>query len=244
MANHSMIENIAKRLNVDDAYCIKKCQEFLRILQAKNTLKMSEQVQIIICLDLATSITGSAFDKETALQLCSFKKSVYENNFHNIQKILDLDKPISINELCVKFSCTHLKGEAEKLYSCYKQKDPKIKDDEHPQYAAAAVYTVCKLNNLKPSKSEFSSISRLRPNQWGAIVNEFEKFAASMGVELKKLPSKKKNYVEEILVNKESSPSKKMKEEQKKPNIEEYEVWKKRILQIAKESLRNESEKV
>lgn len=76
--------------------------------------------------------------------MCSLKKTAYENNYHNIQKILGLDKPISINELCVLFSCTQLKDEAEKLYSYYKQKDPKIQDDEHPQYAAAAVYTVCK----------------------------------------------------------------------------------------------------
>ncbi|XP_045480144.1 origin recognition complex subunit 6 [Harmonia axyridis] len=239
MANYNMIENLSKRLNVDDTFTLKKCQEFLRILQTKNTLKLSEQVQIIICLDIATNITGQVFDKETALQLCSLKKSAYENNRHNILKVLNLDKPISISELCVKFSCTHLKDEANKLYSCYKNKDNKIKDDEHPQYAAAAVYTICKLHNMKPPKSEFTSISRLKPTQWTALATEFEKFAQTMGFQNIKNKSKKKQADDENLEEVPEANSKKTKNELKKQEIEDYEVWKERILKRAKELIAN-----
>lgn len=69
---------------------------------------------------------------------------MYQNNVNNIAKILDLDKPITVSELCVQLSCTDVKDMAEDILTNYQERDTKIKDIEHPQYAAAAVYTSCK----------------------------------------------------------------------------------------------------
>ena len=82
--------------------------------------------------------------QEVALKLTSLRKTVYQNTLNNVQKILNLDKPISISELCVQFSCPEAKEMALTILKSYQEKDTKIKDIEHPQYAAAAVYTSCK----------------------------------------------------------------------------------------------------
>ncbi|KAK9892267.1 hypothetical protein WA026_019068 [Henosepilachna vigintioctopunctata] len=237
MANQN-IANISKRLNIVDSYTKKKCEEFLRVLQTKNMLKLSDNDKIVLCLDLAASFMGSSFDKGTALQLCSIKSSLYENQLNTIKKILGLDDPSSIAELCVKFNCTQLKDDVENLYSNYRKKDNKIKDDAHPQYAAAALYTVCRLNNIKHPKSTFTSISHLKPSQWSALTTEFENFAKSIGFEAAKMKRKKEklNICEDEdmpLVDCKSTDADSKSEEV----IEEYEVWKERILREAAQAL-------
>ncbi|KAL3287348.1 hypothetical protein HHI36_001822 [Cryptolaemus montrouzieri] len=225
---------ISKRLNIHDSSTIKKCEEFLRVLQTKTSLKLSDQVKTIICLEIATTFTGSSFDKEAALQLCALKKSSYENNLNNIKKILNIDKPLSISELCVQFSCTQLKDAAQELYSHYKDSDSK--DDMHPQYAAAAVYTVCKMNNMKPPKSQFVTLSRLKSNQWNALINDFETFAIT---NLKQTKFKQKSNVIENTVEGHVQENANVKEKSDDHvTIEDYEVWKNRILREAEQAIR------
>lgn len=72
------------------------------------------------------------------------KKSAYENNLHIVEKVLDLDKPLTIAEVCVQLNCTGIKELAEDIYNKYKAADCLNRDYTHPQYVMAAVYAACK----------------------------------------------------------------------------------------------------
>lgn len=61
-----------------------------------------------------------------------------------MEKILNLDKQVSVSELCVQLSCTEAREVAERILHAYKTNDKQCKDITHPQYTAAAVYTSCK----------------------------------------------------------------------------------------------------
>lgn len=142
---------------------------YLRTFQSKGGLKnINDLAKAVLCLNLAAYKSGVAFDKvcykryvsevfnvftylplqETAVKLSGLKKSAYENNLHIIEKVLDLDKPLTIAEVCVQLNCTCLKDLAEDVYSKYKIADRLNRDFSHPQYVAAAVYAACKYGDI------------------------------------------------------------------------------------------------
>lgn len=78
------------------------------------------------------------------MKLSNLKKSSYLNSLHTIEKVLDLDRQLTISELCVQLSCTVVKELAEQIFKKYKEKDEIGRDFTHPQYIAVAVYTACR----------------------------------------------------------------------------------------------------
>ncbi|RZC42559.1 origin recognition complex subunit 6 [Asbolus verrucosus] len=242
MTSNKILLNSSDRLGIQDSSAIKKADAFLRVLNSKSVSKtISDAARTILCLDLAAASLGVGFDKTTALKLAGLRKGVYQNNLNILEKVLNLDKPITVAELCVQCSCTEAKETAEAILASYREYDKKIKDISHPQYVAAAVYTSCKISGIKVEKSQFKSISRLKMAQWNELADEFAKFAGSMGLSAKKGRSKRNAPVEQDglieIIEKHSVQKQKKEEEQ----IEDYEVWRERILKEATaEILKNE----
>lgn len=154
-----------------------------------------------------------------------------------IEKLLDVCKPVSVSELCVILSCTAAKEAAEEIWSKYKKSDNKIKDLTHPQYVTASVYTACKLKDVKVDKQQCIQASHLKPSQWKELTQEFEKFVEEQGLGNKRKPKEKtvivKNSKEdeiETIINTDRCTE--------EEEIEEYEVWKNRILKEAREALK------
>lgn len=83
------------------------------------------------------------------MKLSGLKKSSYQSNLHVIETLLNLDKPLTVSELCVQLGCTVVKELAEEILDKYRLSDNKIKDLRHPQYAIAAVYTACRYDNAE-----------------------------------------------------------------------------------------------
>lgn len=80
------------------------------------------------------------------MKLSNLKKTAYLNSLHIIEKILDLDRPLTVSEVCVQLSCTVVKDLAEQLLKKYREEDEIGRDFDHPQYIAAVVYTACRYN--------------------------------------------------------------------------------------------------
>ncbi|CAG9764770.1 unnamed protein product [Ceutorhynchus assimilis] len=224
-----LLKSTAQKLNVHDETVLKKTEEFVRLYQSKGSIKtLNLQATTILCLDLACLSLGNGFDKEAALILSGLKKSAYQNNLNNIEKILGLDKPISITDICVKLGCTVIKEDAEKILTRYQKLDNKIKDLEHPQYVAAATFVACKAKKVSIDKSKIVTLSRLKPSQWKELISMFESLGLGKTSPRKKTkgPSAKDD---EIVAEIECQEITKDEVEE----VEDYEVWKKRILEEA-----------
>lgn len=63
-------------------------------------------------------------------------------NLHNVEKLLELNKPISIAKLCVQFNCTDVKELAEEILN--KHMLDSGQTEILPQNVAAAIYVACK----------------------------------------------------------------------------------------------------
>ncbi|VEN37449.1 unnamed protein product [Callosobruchus maculatus] len=229
---NSTLKTISDRLGVTDSTTIKKAEEFLRSLQTKcSSLKvLNDSAKSALCLHLAASFLRNGFDKDAAIKLSGLKKSLYQNNLHTIEKILGLDKQLTVSALSVQLGCTEIKELAEEILDKYRAYDTKIKDFDHPQYVSAATYIACKQKSVKVHKDQFITASRLKPRQWKELVLEFEKFAKSLGLgSLRKNKKELTDPVEDITNEIEKVTMKKKTENE----VEDYEVWRKRILDEA-----------
>lgn len=63
--------------------------------------------------------------------------------YNSIEKILGLDRCVTISELCVQLGIMSVNKTAEQVLKKYRDADKIGKDFDHPQYIAAAVYTAC-----------------------------------------------------------------------------------------------------
>lgn len=232
--------DIAIRLGIPDKPAIRKAVEYIRILKSKNQVKLSDTAIIVLCLDLAALVFNLNFDKDSALKLSGLKKSTYQNSLNNVKKVLDIDKPLTIAELCVQCNCTQAKQMAENILQKYKESDYILGDSSHPQYIAAAVYTACKMQDLKPSNAQFLLYSRLKQTQWKELTEKLFKFAEAKLSNFKLKQKSEKNI--ELHENNEITNTTKQKYENE-TIIEDYEDWKNRILNEAYAALGKEENK-
>ncbi|XP_060526988.1 origin recognition complex subunit 6 [Cylas formicarius] len=235
--NRAVLQNAALKLNIVDETILRSAEECLRSYHNKCSIKgINDQAKTVLCLDIATQNCGALIDKETAYKLSGLKKSVYEKNYNSIQTLLGLETALTVANVCVFLGCAEVKDIAEEILSNYLKHDKKIKDLNHPQYAVAATYLACRLRKINIDKHQLHSLSRLKPSQFKALVTELEPFIPEKH-SLKKRRNTKTVQQEDPIIDLDGSAVSEMSEE-----IEEYEVWRDRILREAYAALEDEHE--
>ncbi|XP_050297113.1 origin recognition complex subunit 6 [Anthonomus grandis grandis] len=239
--DRKLLQTTAQRLNVYDEAILKKSEEFIRLYQTKALVKtLDDQAKTVLCLDLAAQLIGSSFDKSVALALCGLKRSAYQNSLNNLEKILGLDKPLTISDGCIQLGCTAIKEDAEDILQKYKQIDHKVKDMDHPQYVAVAIYLACKAKKVSIDKTRLALLSRLKPSQWRELVASFENLGLSKKATRQK--NKEINKMEEEYMIETDDQEAKNKQEQEEE--EDYEIWKNRILKEAYKELKQRGQTI
>ncbi|XP_063709679.1 origin recognition complex subunit 6 [Culicoides brevitarsis] len=240
---NKVIVQTAKKLGINPTNeIISRCSEFLRLLQLKPSIISStnDASRTVICLDLATQYLGTQESLEASelLKCSGLKKSAYLNTKRMLEKSLDLNHKVGINEICLKHGISEAKKLATDILNKYKSycstTDKSNDDFSHPQYSAIAVFSACKKLKVKIQKQKLVGESLLKPQQWTALEKRFEKVlemedTKKKGTEVTKKDSKMN---EEVL--KEVDPDRNSKKRPLTDNKEEdYEHWKTRILKKA-----------
>lgn len=153
-----------------------------------------------------------------------------------IEKILDLNRPLTINDICLKLGVQELCTKAKELLAVYKNY-VEVTEDEilHPQYSTMAVYQASKIRKYKISKQKITSLSHLKPVQWTNLEKKWDKF-------INENPNLKADLSLETKIKVKKS------EENQRPTppvtakkaavaIEPYEDWKARIIAYASAKL-------
>lgn len=183
-------------------------------------------------MDLASSLLGVAFDKQQAIKLSALRKTHYESNKRMFEKLLDLNKIPSVNDICVQLSVNEVTQKSDELLALFKSVVGKNPDADHPQYAAMAVYQACRLLGKKVSKSKLMSFSNLRAMQWQQLSQQWERMMAKHYSENN--ASKLTDKIEPI----PAMPTVTKSVKNQKTEVEDYEKWKSRMIALAQDQLR------
>ncbi|XP_055705674.1 origin recognition complex subunit 6 [Phlebotomus papatasi] len=234
----NFIQNIVRKFGYqENVQMIQKIKENSRLLHLKQnsmTSGIGEIAKIVICTDLAASEMGLSFDTELGQKLCGLRKGLYANNRRIVQKLIGNSKSIGIPALCLQLGLPSQIQEtaADELqkYLTYMTRINQDIDRKHPQYAAITLFKIAQMRKIKVSKTSFASSCSLKTDQWKMLEESWEKYARDSKEKVRSREEKTDQDVEMV----EETP----KEGNNAEEIEDYEVWKKRILARAYENLR------
>uniref|UniRef100_A0A336LP92 CSON010155 protein n=1 Tax=Culicoides sonorensis TaxID=179676 RepID=A0A336LP92_CULSO len=243
---NKIIIQTAKKLGLNPSTeLISRCSEFLRLLELKSSIisSTSNTARTVICLDIASHVTATQESLDTSgLFKCSgLRKSSYINTKRMIEKALDLNLKVGINEICLKLGISEAKKLATEILNKYQSfccTTDKINDDfSHPQYAAVAVHCACKKLKVKVQKQKLVNESLLKPQQWMALAKRFEKLlekddssGKANDKTIGKNTTKEQKVQDECAENESKSKKRPLANDTKE---EDYEHWKTRILKKA-----------
>ncbi|XP_077282904.1 origin recognition complex subunit 6-like [Arctopsyche grandis] len=236
------LERMALRLGLREQPLIRKANEYERLLKLKliGNNKISDSVQAIICLDFAALQFNDSFDSDLALKLAGVRKAVYGNYKRTVGKLLGIDDIVSVNSLCVQYGCSNnIQDLAVDILKYYQDNTVENCDWNHPQYPCMAVYKACKLEKVKISKSKFLVSSRLKSAQWNDLDAKWTKVIekGNFHARTEGCKMKKKDDTTSI---KDIDKANKMNQTVKEQStfVEDYETWKRRILEQARKDIK------
>lgn len=147
-------------------------------------------------------------------------------------KLLNLTKKMSINSVILKLGInnSNVEKNSKKILDSYAQQDPRA-DLDHPQYIVMSVYQACKFEKVKIQKKNLIPLSNLKPNQWTMLEKSWDKWVGDV------VKVEKENRMQEIVddenVTKHRGGKQLKRKQQTEQEEEDYDVWKKRILESA-----------
>lgn len=156
-----------------------------------------------------------------------------------MEKLLDLNKPMGITEICVQLSLTEIQATSgNRLLEHFVARNdmPNI-DTTHPQYAAMVVYQLCRLKKIKIQKTKLISFSHLKPSQWALLEKSWDTWAKNNPDVLKEFQTSSNGAAEKKMrmnidqpADGDGNPAKEL---HTGPVIEEFSIWRERILKQA-----------
>ncbi|XP_017044987.1 origin recognition complex subunit 6 [Drosophila ficusphila] len=237
----TLIEQLINKMGLqEESNALEKTTELVRLLELRSTnvpLQINEYGKIVLCADIASCLLGIGFDKEQALKLSGLRKSHYQNNKRMFEKLLDLNKLASVNDICVQLGLNEVARKAEELMTLFRGvAATEDTDTNHPQYATMAVFQACRLLKKKVSKTKLMPFSNLRPTQFQQLEQQWDRMIAKHYKEVKLGPSfdlegKLKESQQENIKGQEANKA-------QKPQAEDYEKWKARMLSAAQAKLK------
>lgn len=177
------------------------------------------------------------------MKLSGFKKPSYLNNRRICEKLLDLCKPIGIPEICIQLGLTEIQETCKTILNRFVSSNEnglRNIDTTHPQYASMAVYQVCKMKRIRIQKSKLISYSHLKANQWALLEKSWENWAKSNAEQLKEFQGKSSNKERETIEENASADKEKNDKIHHVPVVEEYDEWRRRVLEKAFKDLENQ----
>ncbi|XP_070501102.1 origin recognition complex subunit 6 [Chironomus tepperi] len=223
---------------------ISKAIEILELIKAKSSeiLKhMNENAKVILCLDISCELLNYPFaETSLAIQQSCLKKSIYNKNKKILQKVLDLNKKLTIDEVIRKLSITHTNNVeklAKEIFKDYMKQQTYEDQDINPAVFVMSVYFACKYENVKVLKKNVLNLSNLTHSQWGTMEKSWEKWTSSFNKKAKGSTKKESEAVKENVP--ESIEDVQEPVHTRRHEAEEtYDEWAKRILDKAYQELR------
>ncbi|XP_038413910.1 origin recognition complex subunit 6 isoform X1 [Canis lupus baileyi] len=221
-----------------------KAEEYLRLSQVKCaglSARTTETSSAVMCLDLAASCGKCPLDRAYLIKLSGLNKKMYQSCLKSFECLLGLKSSIGIRDLAVQFSCTEAVNMASKILQSYKSSLPQTQqldlDLSRPLFTTAALLSACKILKLKVDKNKMVATSGVKKAVFDRLCKQLEKIGQQADREAGDSatpPKKKKKTMAETPARETEkiveSPCKLQKDEDL---TQDYEEWKRKILENA-----------
>lgn len=202
---------------------------------------LNENAKIILCLDISCELLNLPFaDTKLAIQQACLNKSSYNKNRKTIQKVLDLNKKLTIDEVIRKLGITHssaVEKKAKEIFRVYMNLQSFHNHDIDSSVFVMSVYYACKFENVKIAKKNVLNLSSLTHGQWVTLEKSWEKWVNDLNTNKKDVKKDAGGGKENIVNNQMKVDSQKGTKRVEEAE-ETYDEWAKRILDAAYAKLR------
>lgn len=245
--SNKLVKSISQKLKITSPTVLSKAEELTQMLdvkvgsQALTALNLTGSCPVVMCLELAANTTGKIFNKEEGLKLSGVNKKVYANGLKALESMLDLSTNITIKDLAIQFGCTPATELAMKTLQSYedefKSKSGTVMDFTSPMFQATALCAACRKLKLKIDWNKLRELCSIKRSTYDKLVAEMEIHAVKL-LETKTVEKQKRtrgllDEVEKHLKDEDIAKKQKKENTQEQGEVDDYEVWKKKILAAA-----------
>lgn len=166
---------------------------------------------------------------------------MYANGLKALESMLDLSTNITIKDLAIQFGCTPATELAMKTLQSYedefKSKSGTVMDFTSPMFQATALCAACRKLKLKIDWNKLRELCSIKRSTYDKLVAEMEIHAVKL-LETKTVEKQKRtrgllDEVEKHLKDEDITKKQKKENTQEQGEVDDYEVWKKKILAAA-----------
>ncbi|NXP28235.1 ORC6 protein, partial [Scytalopus superciliaris] len=222
----------------------RKAEEYLRLSQVKCTGLMAQMTatsSAVICLDLAASFMKQPFDKNYCVKLSGLTKTTYQNSRKSLECLLEVNTRLGMRDLAVQFCCTEAVNMASEILQRYESSLSEAQrmdlDFSKPLFITAALLTACRCLKLKVDKTKMLATSGVKKAIFHRLCNQLEKISQQLRNDVPlaaETPESLQTNLEQCEQEDGSEEEEEMPRKRPKTETnEDYEEWKKKILENA-----------
>ncbi|XP_054152127.1 origin recognition complex subunit 6 isoform X2 [Melozone crissalis] len=205
---------MAARLGLAEPALLRKAEEYLRLSQVKCTGLMAQMTatsSAVMCLDLAAAFMKQPVDKSYCVKLSGLNKTTYQSSMKSLECLLGVNQRLGMRDLAVQFCCSEAVTMAsEILQRCLKLKVDKTKMVATSGVKKAIFDRLCsQLEKISQQLSKAVPVAAETPESLQSTLQQCEQEDGSE--EDEELPCK----------------------QPKTETNQDYEEWKKKILENA-----------
>lgn len=246
-----MFTRLASKMAVTSSKILCQAEEYMRLSQVKCTGlgNSTATSKAVICLELAATALKFPLDKEYAIKLSGLNKKLYQSNLRSMECMLGLNTNLGLRDLAVQYGCIEAVKVAGLILQRYEESLPAAQQEDldlaKPLFTTAALFTACKCMKIKVDR-KLAASSGVKKSIFDRLCSQLHTIGQQVCSETSclKQPVKKgqkrqkslaesfgqKEEAEEILP---TSPKQRNEEESEENVKEDYEEWKRKILENA-----------
>ncbi|XP_067158640.1 origin recognition complex subunit 6 isoform X2 [Apteryx mantelli] len=221
----------------------RKAEEYLRLSQVKCTGLMAQMTatsSAVMCLDLAASFMKQPVDKSYCVKLSGLNKTTYQSSVKSLECLLGVNSRLGMRDLAVQFCCMEAVSTASKILQRYESSLSEAQqmdlDFSKPLFTTAALFTACRQLKLKVDKSKMVATSGVKKAIFERLCSQLEKMSQQLSNDVPlaaETPESLQTNLEHCEKEDESEDDETPCKQPKTETKQDYEEWKKRILENA-----------
>ncbi|GFS22013.1 origin recognition complex subunit 6-like [Elysia marginata] len=253
MALAASLQTLCFRLGIKST-CISKAMEFHDLLKTHaaslSALRLQGSCKLVICLDLAARNAGITPTLKDVVRMSGMARKSYTEAYRVVAAILGVEERTSLRALAVQFGCPRVVPQAANILQRYTKDQSSDVDFGSSMFLCAALFVAARQEKIKIDSSKLKERSGMKKSMFDHLVGQMQKYITSEDTNFSgKTRSSMKRKVglmdaidAQIQEDEQAAKIAKLKEEtedvredKKHRKDNNYEEWKKKILEKAKQ---------